>query len=199
MRFLEDNYFYRDKLYQVTVKWRCCSYDDLAVDIEKVRGFCRDGCPDYNKNGGCPPFSPAADEIFKNRDFILLLSKVAATALLEDSSMALDTGHSMLSEYMDKIGYRLRETAGIEFLSPGLCRGCPECTISSGCKNPGRRVYSITGTGIMLGDTLETLFDEKLQWLSENYRPDYIIKVMAFLTANIDEFSRNLTEITSQL
>lgn len=185
MEKFEKVYSYEGRDYNIVSRWDVFVYEDLVLNIEQVRNWCREGCPNFDNNGGCPPFSPTADELLKGREFILLTSKVNVAELpygsADEKSKFVE---KLLCSFMDELGYKIKEKTGTNFLNPGHCRGCEECTIASGCKNPERRVFSITGMGIMLGDVIEKLFGEKLQWFSKDSEPKHIIKIMGFYKDN---------------
>lgn len=182
MNQCEDIYKYNNKNYPLTFRWDTFEFQDLVVDVDKVRALCSDGCPNYNTNGGCPPFSPTVKELLLNKPFILLTAKVATKLIdienLEEKSKYID---DLLCGALNHIGYTLKNSYQLDFLSPSHCRGCDVCTIKAGCSHPEKRVYSITGTGLMLSEVIENLFDEKLQWFSKDSEPEYIIKIMAIM------------------
>lgn len=189
MRECIREYEYEGKVYPLNLRWDKFRYDDLTVEIEKVRGWCKDGCPDYNKNGACPPYSPTVDKLLKDKDFLLLICKVPTS--FSDIEDHVEKG-TFLSDvawsFSDKLGYKLMDSYGTDFLTPGQCQGCEICTIESGCKKPERRVYSITGTGIMLGDVMENLFHEKLQWFTKDFEPEYVTKIMTIISEDKTDF-----------
>lgn len=181
MKAQNISYSYMDKSYPLQIKWDIFDYDDLVLDIPKVRGWCEEGCPNYNNNGGCPPFSPRADELLKDNEFILLTCKLGTCCIdIDDSKEKGKLIEEIISSFMNELGYGIKFSSGIDFLCPGHCRGCETCSIKTGCKNPEKRAYSITGTGMLLGDVIEKLFGDKLQWFSKESEPQYIIKIMGF-------------------
>lgn len=176
-------YAYNNQSFMLEVQYDEFSYDDLTIETDKVRNWCKEGCPNFNSNGGCPPFSPTAEELLSKKAFILLTTKLSVSDIaLTDSMEKSKLGEKLLCDFMDSLGYSIKDSYGIEFLNPGHCRGCKPCSISTGCKNPDRRVYSITGIGIMLGDVIEKLFDTKLQWFTKDSEPEYIVKIMGFIS-----------------
>lgn len=181
-------YTYKNKNYPLTLKWDTFMYNDLSLNIDQVREWCREGCPNYGKNGGCPPYSPDASEFLRDRKFILLTCKLCTGDVEADSP---DTKSKLMEKilccFMDELGYKARTSKKMDFLNPGYCRGCRNCTIDSGCKAPEKRVYSITGTGIMLGDTIKKLFNEELQWFKDGQEPEYFIKIMALFPMEGEE------------
>lgn len=176
-------YTYNEKQYPIELQWDKFNYEDLIIEIDQVRNWCREGCPNYNANGGCPPYSPTAEDILKNKDFILLTAKLQTvnirTDTLEEKSKTIE---KLLCSFMDSLGYKIKAEYDIDFLNPGHCRGCNSCSIETGCKAPHRRVYSITGVGIMLSDAIENLFSTKLQWFTKDTEPEYVIKIMCFMS-----------------
>jgi predicted metal-binding protein len=189
MQQLINTYTYNNQEYPLTLKWGSFKYDDLVLNIAQVRKWCEEGCPNFGNIGSCPPYSPTVDEILKDRDFTLLACKLYTKDVNvhppQEKSKLMD---NIIISFMEELGYRGRELSGTDFLTPGKCRGCSECTIESGCKSPAKRVYDITGVGIMLGDTIKKLFHEELQWFKENEEPEYIFRIMAFLPNKNSEF-----------
>ena len=182
-------YNFRNTVNELELKWDIFRFDQLVVDAVKVRGWCSDGCPNYNRNGGCPPFSPTAEELLKNKNFILLTTKAYTKNInVCDKGAYIE---ELLSEYMNKLGYKIKDMYGVDFLCAGRCRGCSECSIDSGCSSPKRRQYCITGTGILLGDVIENLFEEKLQWFGRDHEPEYIMKIMGFISEKSSEFLKD--------
>ena len=188
------NYLYDNNNYDLEIKWDSFNYKDLPLDIEKVRHWCKEGCLNYNTNGGCPPFSPTASDILKDKPFILLLCKIktcqVAVSASKDSSSKdkTDIIQNIIYSFMNSLGYTISDLYNIDFLNAGHCSSCDICTINSGCKNPEKRVYCITGMGIMLGDAIEKLFDEKLQWFTCGEEPLHIMKIMGFLSGEKSNF-----------
>jgi len=183
------NYLYENNSYDLEIKWDSFDYKDLPLNIDEVRGWCKEGCPNYNINGGCPPFSPTASELLKDKTFILLLCKIK-TSQVEGSSSKdkSDLIQKILCSFMGSLGYKISDLYNIDFLNAGHCDACDICTIHSGCKKPEKRVYCITGSGIMLGDAIEKLFEEKLQWFTGNEEPLQVIKIMGFLSGEKSSF-----------
>ncbi|MCJ7689843.1 MAG: DUF2284 domain-containing protein, partial [Clostridiaceae bacterium] len=159
------NYSYENKNYDLEIKYDSFNYKDLPLNIDKVRQWCKEGCSNYNTNGGCPPFSPIASDVLKDKTFILLFCKIK-TSQVEVPSLQgkMDLIQKILYSFMNTLGYKVSGQYDIDFLNAGHCTACDICTIHSGCKNPEKRVYCITGLGIMLGDAIEKLFEEKLMW-----------------------------------
>ena len=177
------NYIYGNKTYPLYLKWDIFKYEDLVLNIDQVRTWCKEGCINYNNNGGCPPFSPTAENLLKDKKLILLTCKIN-TSDVKGSSWEEKSSYieNILRSYMDSIGYKVKALYGIDFLSPGYCRGCNSCSIHSNCSMPDRRTYCITGTGMMLGDVFEKLFNEKLQWFKDDREPEYTFKIMGFVS-----------------
>jgi predicted metal-binding protein len=183
------NYLYDNNSYDLEVKWDSFDYKDLPLNIDQVRYWCKEGCPNYNTNGGCPPFSPKVSDILKDKTFILLLCKIKTCQVeAPSSSDKIDLTQNILYSFMSSLGYKISDLYNIDFLNAGHCSACDICTIHSGCKNPEKRVYCITGSGIMLGDAIEKLFEEKLQWFTGSEEPLHVIKIMGFLSGEKSNF-----------
>ncbi len=172
------------------VAWQSSTPAELPQDIERIRQLCADGCPHYNRNGGCPPWSPTIEALGKEHDLTLLAvsAKASTERPMADMNDAID-------DWMDKLGYAVLDSLGVSFLSAGPCRACQTCTIETGCKDPNRRVSSITGVGLLLSDILEHHFQQPLQWSKGDQQPEHLTKVMGFLhkpeqTKALDEFLR---------
>jgi len=177
------NYEYEKVTYPLHIQWDVFKYEDLVLNINQVRTWCKEGCNNYNNNGGCPPFSPTAEDMLKDKEFILLTCKINSSSVTgvswEEKSTLIE---NILRSYMDALGYKVKDLYGIDFLSPGYCRGCTTCTIHSKCNFPHRRAFCITGMGIMLGDVIEKLLHEKLQWSKDGSEPEYTLKIMGFIS-----------------
>ena len=197
MNLMIKNFKYKNQEYPLEIKWDIFKYEDLALNIAQVRTWCKEGCTNYNNNGGCPPFSPTAVELLKNKELILLTCKINTDSIKGESwEVKNSLIENILRSFMDSLGYKIKDLYGIQFLSPGYCRGCNTCTIHSSCAMPARRSYCITGTGIMLGDVIERLFNEKLQWYKEGSEPKYTMKIMGFISDNqSDTLSDKLLKI----
>lgn len=167
----------------VEIKFGEYKYEDLVIDIERVRNYCREGCPNFGVNGGCPPFSPTANQLLKDKNFILVIGKINTTDYTKDEFKEAD---KTLNKLLKSIGLMFKEKYGIEFLSPEHCTECDVCTIHEGCKKSDKRTISITGTGIMLSETIENLFHEKLEWANEK-PPCKLIKIMCIISDNLTE------------
>jgi predicted metal-binding protein len=193
MNSLVHNYYYEGKVYPLTLMWDRFKYDDLVLNIDQVRQWCKEGCSNYNTNGGCPPYSPTAKEVLYGKEFILLACKVDLPFTeIDDKEKKAELINNMMCSFMDNLGYELKDKYGATFFTPGHCEACKECTIQTGCKNPNRRVYSITGLGIMLADTIEKLFGYKLQWFTKNSDPEYMLKIMAFIEYGENKINLNI-------
>lgn len=192
------NYLYDNNSYDLEIKWDAFDYEDLSLNIDQVRYWCKEGCANYNTNGGCPPFSPTASELLKDKRFILLICKIKTCEVtvspLKDK---IDLIQNILYSFMNSLGYMILDKCNVDFLNAGHCVACDICTIHSGCKNPKKRKYCITGLGIMLGEVIEKLFEEKLQWFTESEEPNQVIKVMGFLSG--EKSSLLLEELSSIL
>lgn len=189
MHIAFKSYLYNNNSYDLEIKWDSFEYKDLPLNIDQVRLWCKEGCSNYNTNGGCPPFSPIASDLFKDEPFILLICKiktcqVAGSSAKDKFDLAQNIGYS----FTDFLGHKVSDLYDIDFLSAGECNACDVCTIQSGCKNPKKRVYCITGSGILLGEVIENLFNEKLQWFTEKEEPLQAIKIMSFLSKGKNSF-----------
>jgi len=174
---------YKDNIYPLEIQWDKFVYSDLIIETEKVRNWCKEGCPNYNTNGGCPPFSPTVEELLGDKEFIFLTTKINIADINHVSSKEKSKlVEQVLCNFMDPLGYKVMELYAINFLNSGHCRGCKTCTINKGCSSPERRVNCITGIGIMLGEVIEKLFNSKLQWFTKDSEPEYIIKIMGFIS-----------------
>lgn len=167
----------------VEMKFGEFKYEDLVIDIERVRNYCREGCPNFDVNGGCPPFSPTANQLLKNKIFILVIGKIYTSNY---SKYEFNEADKSLNRLLKSIGLSFKEKYGIKFLSPEHCTECDVCTIKTGCQKPDRRTISITGTGIMLSETIENLFGEKLEWAIDN-PPSKLIKIMCIISDKLTE------------
>jgi predicted metal-binding protein len=189
MHTVLKNYLYETKEYDLEIKWDSFNYKDLPLNIDQVRHWCKEGCENYNTNGGCPPFSPTASDLLKDNTFVLLICKIKTCQVVASSLEArLELIQNILYSFMNSLGYTISDRYNIDFLNAGHCSACDVCTISSGCKNPKKRVYCITGSGIMLGEAIENLFEEKLQWFTGNEEPLQVIKIMGFLSGEKSNF-----------
>jgi predicted metal-binding protein len=183
------NYFYDNKSYDLEIKWGSFEYKDLPLNIDQVRQWCKEGCSNYNTNGGCPPFSPRASDLLKDQTFILLACKIKTCQVAASSlNDKINLVQNILYSFLNSLGYKISDLYNVDFLNAGQCSACETCTIHTGCKNSEKRVYCITGSGIMLGEVMEKLFEEKLQWFKGNQEPLHVIKIMGFLSGKESSF-----------
>ncbi|MGH4120231.1 DUF2284 domain-containing protein [Clostridium sp.] len=189
MQTTSKNYSYENNNYNLEIKYDSFNYSDLSLNIDKVRQWCKEGCTNYNTNGGCPPFSPIASDALKDKTFILLFCKIKTSQVDAPSVQGkTDLIQKILYSFMNTLGYKVSDLYDIDFLNAGHCTACDICTIHSGCKNPKKRVYCITGLGIMLGDVIEKLFEEKLMWSTAGEEPLHIVKIMGFVSEGKSNF-----------
>jgi hypothetical protein len=91
---------------------------------------------------------------------------------------------AVMSSALDSVGRAVSGAVSGLYLGGGYCRGCPgrKCAVTdqhASCRNPGRRTYSMEGTGIDVVSTVERTLQMQIHWYSAHRDVPYLAKVGA--------------------
>lgn len=165
----------------------------LPCDYEKTLQACQSGCDSYQVNGGCPPYSPAYQELSGQYNYALILYYKLH---LSDFPVKLETGleymnwsftESFLPRLLLSTLHSLAKRVCGFVLGSGHCIGCKRCNYlgeNKACRKPERRTYSLEAVGVNIVELMEQYSDSPLVWLNQGEGvniPDYQLRVGAVL------------------
>lgn len=166
---------------------------DLIYDPQKIRDYCKNGCNNFGKSGGCPPFSPLLEEIHNSSDNVWLIkalfdSKYKPEKVKTSNNIAIHWKFQdvILARSLNTIAKTLKNNNYGTYLGTGYCLGCPgkKCSFKIGekiCRNPKNRTFSMESTGIDVVKTVKKVFNQNMYWYSKGkINVPYMIKCLAF-------------------
>ncbi len=173
-------------LYQIETFQKEVSVSDYKkrfVDIPKFTAYCRQ-CPNYKKNWACPPFNFSPETLWDNyRTLLLCAKKLILPEALTEQTYDKNTLKTLSSQILTPIKQGLlSELTALEsrtpdslVLSMGRCDVCITCSRlnKQPCRCPERCRHSIESLGGDVNKTIETYFNEKLQWPKEGQLPEH--------------------------
>lgn len=177
--------------YPVEIGYSPVDTTSIPTDRPNTLAACRQGCPQYAKNGGCPPFSPDFTTLREGYPYgVIVFARIyTRDNPLPDDGFKTHWGcvEKLLSHIMHQIGDTGKEHLGGVVLGTGECIGCHSCNFKSGsaiCTHPARRTFSMESTGILVGDLVEQQLGFQLQWWNHqepDRLPEYMTKVILLL------------------
>lgn len=168
------------------------NYSDINYDYDLVANWCKIGCRNYGRSGGCPPLAPRFNTIPWSRDQYFLIiaifdSKYKTEKVRQCSNRAIHWKFqdAILARFMYRLGEQLVNSFGGHFLATGYCMGCPgqKCAIKTGkpCRNIQRRTFSMEATGINVVNTVQKVFHKRFYWYHKNFiEVPYMMKCILY-------------------
>jgi predicted metal-binding protein len=195
MEKLEISYKTRTgNLYPLELGWTTIPTNLIPYNKNLTDEACRSGCNLYNRNGGCPPFSPDFNQLIKGRE---VATFIYAKLYTENYPLKILKGNfyikwsfieALLTPFLNKFEKCVNFGENSIFLSSGFCRKCrnKRCAVKDGneCRKPSERNFSLESTGVLVTDSVEKFFDFQLFWWDKNdynYIPPYMTKVVALI------------------
>jgi len=193
----ETNVIYKTStgnLYPLILGWANIPTDKIPYDKKLTNNACLVGCNLYNRNGGCPPFSPDFNQLQNNYK---IATVIYAKLLTDDYPIRVLRGNyyvrwSLVEALLTPFLNRFKIIADLKkdflFLSSGFCKGCgnKKCAVKDGkkCRSPLKRTFSLESTGVIVTDVTERFLGFELYWWNKqdiNYIPPYMTKIVAVI------------------
>lgn len=183
-------------VYPVEIGYQPVHPMEIPFDHAATVKACQDGCNNYGRNGGCPPYAPNFANLRVDYPYGVIIFARLFTRYYPPKVLAgnyyirTNSVESMLSRLMTRIGHKAASTIGGIFLGTGHCSGCRKCAFKSGnteCVNPDKRIFSMESTGILVGDLVTQELDFSLQWWNPkepDYIPEFMTKVILLLSTH---------------
>jgi len=146
---------------------------EVPVDKAAMAQYCREGCPSYNRNGACPPFSPDFQALSRQ---YRLATVVYIRLEAAHYPVRIVKGHprtswkyteSFLPAFLRRqVLQQARQLDGFP-LTAGHCTGCRTCNFNGEdkrCLKPEARTYSLGGCGVKVAELMERHSDWPLRW-----------------------------------
>jgi predicted metal-binding protein len=184
----------KGNLYPIELGWTSVPSENIPYNKKLTDEACRIGCNLYNRNGGCPPFSPDFKKIIKNRKIATIIYVRLSTGeyplkvLRGNYYIRWSFVEALLTPFLNKFEKIANLKEKIIFLSSGFCRKCrnKRCAVKDGndCRNPSERTFSLEATGVLVTDIAEKYLGFPLFWWDKNdciYIPPYMTKVVGLI------------------
>lgn len=181
-------------LYPLNLGWTNIPTDKIPYDKKVTNKACLVGCNLYNRNGGCPPFSPDFKQIQSNYK---VATFIYAKLLTDDYPTRVLTGNyyvrwsfveALLTPFLNRFKIIVDLKKGYLFLSSGFCKGCgnKKCAVKDGtkCRSPLKRTFSLESTGVIVTDVAKRFLGFELYWWNKqdtNCIPPYMTKIVALI------------------
>ncbi|MGI6649759.1 MAG: DUF2284 domain-containing protein [Bacillota bacterium] len=186
--------------YPIELDYKAILSDQLVSDYNRVTGYCKTGCKNYNYAGGCPPLAPNFELLREKYPLAVLIYARLYSEFKPDKVKASEKVYIhyrfqdiILSNLLTNLGYELtrKNRNQIFFLNNGYCMGCgnKKCNFKLGnnfCANPDRRTFSLEACGVDVEASLKKIFNIELQWYNKsNYNTvEHMTKAIALLCKN---------------
>lgn len=181
---------------------------DLVFEPDQVEEWCRTGCANFGKSGGCPPRAPALDKLYSMDTRAWLIAcrfdsvyKPEKVKNSNNSAIHWKFQDVILANFLNNLGHTLQEKTGGSFLATGYCMGCPgkKCNFKLGsehCRNPQKRTFSMEATGVNVVKTIKKSLNLDLYWYSKgNIDIPYMVKCMAFFPRNVENGQESILAV----
>lgn len=170
-------------------------YDvSLVYQPDIVREWCRDGCSNYGRGGGCPPRAPLFESIINPGQKIVIFAlrfdsiyKPNNVAKSKNIAIHWKFQDGILARTLNNLGHSLVQKYGGRFLATGYCMGCPgkKCSFKVNetvCRNPAKRTFSMEATGINVVETVQRNLNIPMYWYRKGCTSvPYMLKVILWL------------------
>lgn len=180
--------------YPLDLVWANIPTKKIPYDKKLTNNACLVGCNLYNRNGGCPPFSPDFKQIQNNYK---IATFIYAKLLTDDYPIRVLRGNyyvrwsfveALLTPFLNRFKIIADLKKDFLFLSSGFCKGCgnKKCAVKDEkkCRNPLKRTFSLESTGVIVTDVAERFLGCELYWWNKkdiNYIPPYMTKIVAVI------------------
>lgn len=152
------------------------------VEIKRACGL----CPNFDKNFGCPPYSPLFDEWAAETTQARLICLRAKTSAFPEKSATerMVHGGKFLQQalYLELMAWRNK---GYLVAGAGPCPGCERCALTRGareCANPDAKVCSLESLGVNVVTLAKGAFGIDLEWDREREHPETVVAIGGVFT-----------------
>lgn len=169
----------------------------IVTDRAATIGECQK-CKMFGKGGGCPPFAPEFDKVYRDKyqfGYVVVVT-IPFDRWMTDKHKEKPnpmSGAFLAANFMQVVMKpietkmaKILATFGGQVFSAGYCGGCQKCAVKQGqpCSKPKERMFSMESTGILVSDSLEQIGLPKLDWIryKDKYVPKYTCRVVLLLT-----------------
>lgn len=148
---------------------------------------CKAGCPNYENNWSCPPYSKdyaALRKPYKYACLIALSTYMNQYADITDKESAIKTASGTLKAAIEKLARHLeREWKGYALLcgTCSLCESC-QCKIGRTCRHPEQMRYSVEATHLDVGRLAKEKLNHPLLWHQNEKLAEYTTTIALVLT-----------------
>lgn len=174
--------------YPIDVYLKSITTQAIVYDPVRIEQYCRTGCKNYGRTGGCPPFAPKLEHILQGIDVCVLIvglfdskHKPEKVRMCANRAIHWKFQDAVLANCMDQIGRKLKTQFGWSYLGTGYCMGChgKKCSLKEGhtCRYPDKRTFSMEATGIDVVQTVQNVFYRRFHWYTKsNTNIPYLMK-----------------------
>lgn len=175
--------------YPIEVHRFTVSSDEVPVDKATMAQYCEEGCPSYDRNGACPPFSPDFQVLSRQYRLatVVYIKLEAAFYPVRMVKGRPRTSWKYTESFLPAFLRRQvlqtsRQLNGFP-LTAGHCTGCRPCGFAGDakyCLKPESRTYSLGGCGVKVAELMEQYSDSPLLWWNpaeKDKPPPYQLRV----------------------
>lgn len=188
------------------VGWQLVPTEAIETRQDFYWLFCKSGCKNYGRNGGCPPFAPSFDALRKVYKYMVVVYCRMSTDQFPKSYLnpnknmaffAIQFARTQLQPIMKAIYSHPKPFSADRLLGESDCKLCNPCQVPKTgiCRHPKERVFSLESTGVNTNKLMED-FVFPLHWFSFKSpvsEVPYSSKLIGFLYK--DEPSEDFTKI----
>lgn len=148
---------------------------DVKADKERFGKFCREGCPNYNRNYSCPPHSQTFADYVKGFDYLFGLMFCVSSAD-ERKPPEARVIEKKATPFIEKLLSRLEKAASSKAVAARSCSICVPCRKSLGepCPSPEDMRHDMVSLGVDCANLAEKVFGRKILWDKNGKGLEYV-------------------------
>lgn len=184
--------------------------EDIVTNKDLTTKLCK-GCKMYGSRGGCPPFSPSYDRVFRGKykhHYLIIANipvihwmgnKVKAMENIARKMMLTSSFIEVMFKYLEKFIVEVLKSYGGRTFPSSWCNLCKKCAVAKQlpCVNPTQRGFSMEATGILVEPTLINAGLGRLEWFEWKSRtiPGWIKKIVLYSSDTELNYKEFMTEL----
>jgi len=161
---------------------------EVKADKKYFEKFCREGCPNYDKNYSCPSHNQTFDDYVKGFDciFVLMFCMSPAGGKKPFDAKIIE---KKAAPFVEKILRSLEKAAGSKAIAARSCSICAPCKKSLGekCPSPEKMRRDMVSLGVDCTDLARKLFGRKILWDKNGKGPEYVSFVCGVPVKSLEE------------